>query len=275
MEHTHHNDQTDEALGRVGDYLMRSSSEYREMPAHSAMGRMSTSRKIRRGFIGVGATTAVVVTTLVMGPGSGSSALAWSPTPSEATTGDEEDARSACAVDSWGIDREVNKDSSRDSGNPSAAAATAPDLPESLPTLTMMDVRGNGALAVFSDSQWTVSCMLRRDGGRFERGPVIAEEVMDTRSDEALDIRGIASTMWPDGTSTSMINGAVPTGDVSVELDIPGQPTAQASVSDGRFSIWWIGAYDESTTGEIRVLDSDGTEVASVSLDSVINTAGR
>jgi hypothetical protein len=138
-----------------------------------------------------------------------------------------------------------------------------------------MDVRGNGALAVFSDSKWTVSCMLRRDGDGFQRGPIIAEELTNTGSDNALGISGIASTMWPDGKSTSMINGAVPTGAVSIELDIAGQPTAQASVNNGRFSIWWIGVYDESLTGEVRALDSSGVEVDSVSLESVISRAGR
>jgi hypothetical protein len=256
MEQTHDNNRTEEVLDRAGGYLMRRSSEYRELPMRVAMGQTRHSRKTRRGLVGVGATTAVAVTALVMGSGSGSPALAWSPTPSVATTVDEKEARTACAIDSWGVDR-------------------TPNLPEVLPTLTTMDVRGNGALAVFSDSKWTVSCMLRRDGDGFERGPIIAEELTNTGSDNALGISGIASTMWPDGKSTSMINGAVPTGAVSIELDIAGQPTAQASVSNGRFSIWWIGAYDESLTGEIRALDSSGVEVASVSLESVTSRAGR
>ncbi|MGA0879151.1 MAG: hypothetical protein ACO3SP_08545 [Ilumatobacteraceae bacterium] len=153
--------------------------------------------------------------------------------------------------------------------------ATTPSLPEILPALTTMDVRGNGALAVFSDSKWTVSCMLRRDGDGYERGAIIADQLLNSGSDNALGINGIASTMWPDGTSTSMMNGAVPTGAVSIELDIPGLPTAQASVDMGRFSIWWIGAYDESMTGSIRALDSSGVEVASLSLDSLISRAGR
>ena len=275
MKQTHNDDQTGEVLGRAGDYLMRRTSEYREMPVSAAVGPMSASRKTRRGLVGVGAATAAIVTALVIGSGSGSPALAWSPTPVVATTVDEEDARAACALHTWGIDAGVNKDDSRGTGNPSAGEPTTPVRLESLPTLTMMDVRGNGALAVFSDSEWTVSCMLRRDGDGFERGPVIAEELTVAGTDNALDVRGIASTVWPDGTATSMINGAVPTGAVSVELEVPGQPTAQASVKDGRFSIWWIGAYDESVTGEVRALDSGGTEVASVSLDSVIKPAGR
>lgn len=275
MEQTHDNNRTEEVLARAGGYLMRRSSEYRELPMHVAMGKTRPSRKTRRGLVGVGATAAVAVTALVMGSGSGSTALAWSPTPSVATTVDEKEARTACAIDSWGDDENVKENASRPTVSPSAGVNTTPNLPEVLPTLTTMDVRGNGALAVFSDSKWTVSCMLRRDGDGFERGPIIAEELTNTGSDNALGISGIASTMWPDGKSTSMINGAVPTGAVSIELDIAGQPTARASVSNGRFSIWWIGAYDESLTGEIRALDSSGVEVASVLLESVISRAGR
>ena len=275
MEQTRHDDRTEQILERAGDYLMRRSSEYREMPMQSAAGRVSSSRATRRVLVGAGVTTAVVVTALVMGSGSASSALAWSPTPAVATTVDEENARSACAIDSWGIDLGANEDASRASGDPSAGTASALDIPEKLPTLTMMDVRGNGALAVFSDSKWTVSCMLRRAGDGFERGPVIAEELTNTASGNTLDVRGIASTLWPDGTSTSMMNGAVPTGAVTIELDVSGQPTAQASVSDGRFSIWWIGTIDESTSGTVRALDASGAEVASVPLDSVISTTGR
>lgn len=275
MEQKHDENRAEEVLGRAGDYLVRRTSEYREMPMQSAAGRVSSSRAIRRVLVGAGVTTAAVVTALVMGSGSAPSALAWSPTPAVATAVDEENARSACAIDSWGIGLGANEDASRAPGDPSAGTATALDLPEKLPTLTTMDVRGNGALAVFSDSKWTVSCMLRRDGDGFQRGPIIAEELTNTGSDNALGISGIASTMWPDGTSTSMMNGVVPVGAVAIELDIAGQPTAQASVNNGRFSIWWIGAYDESLTGEIRAVDSSGVEVASVSLESVISRAGR
>jgi len=275
MQQTHDDNRTGEVLGRAGEYLMRRSSEYRETPVRPAAGPMFTPCKTRRGLVGVGALTAVVVAALVMSSGTGSPALAWSPTPTGATTVDEENARSACAVDSWEIDGGVDEDASRVPGGQPTGAIAEPDLPESLPTLSMMDVRGNGVLAVFSDSKWTVSCMLRRDGDGFERGPVVAERLADAGSENSLDVRAIASTLWPDGTSTSMINGAVPTGAVSVELVIPGQPTAQASVSGGRFSIWWIGAHDESTLGTIRALDSDGAEVASVSFDSVTDTAGR
>jgi len=275
MEQTRHDDRTEQILERAGDYLMRRSSEYREMPMQSAAGRVSSSRATRRVLVGAGVSTAAVVTALIMGSGSAPSALAWSPTPAVATAVDEENARSACAIDSWGIDLGANEDASRAPGDPSVGTASALDLPETLPTLTTMDVRGNGALAVFSDSKWTVSCMLRRDGDGFQRGPTIAEELTNTGSDNALGISGIASTMWPDGKSISMINGAVPGGAVAIELEIAGQPTAQASVNNGRFSIWWIGAYDESLTGEIRALDPSGVEVASVSLESVISRGGR
>ncbi|MEN9823387.1 MAG: hypothetical protein RLZ04_1813 [Actinomycetota bacterium] len=274
MEQHHDDTRLRDALGRTGDYLMRRSSEYREAPALSTAGTGSTARRAWRGLVGVGAVTAVAVTALVMGSGAGSPAWAWSPTPTGATPADEENARSVCAVNSWGIDGGGEDDDSRAPGSQPAPSISESDLPEGLPALTMMDARGNGVLAVFSDSNWIVSCMLRRDGDGFERGPVVAERLADAGTDNVLDA-GVASTLWSDGTSTSMINGVVPAGAESVELVIPGQPTGQASVSDGRFSIWWIGAYDGSTAGTIRALDADGVEVASVSLKSMADPAGR
>ena len=235
----------DDVLGRAGEHLMRRSAEYREMPVHDANGKFSFSRGARRAVLIAGFTVAAVATTLVMSSGSGSPAMAWSPIPAVATNVDQEAARAACTS----------------------------DLPEGLPDLSMMevtvmDVRGSGALAVFSDTTWTLSCMLRRDGDDFERGPVIAEELTVTESNGDLELRGIASTLWPDGTSTSMINGVVPSGAVSIQLEISGEFTAEASVNNGRFAIWWIGAYDETTTGTVRAFDASGVEVASIPLES-------
>ena len=252
MKEIQEREHQDDALGRAGEHLMRRSAEYREMPVRDANGQFSFSRGTRRATLVAGFTVAAAVTTLVMSTGSGSPAMAWSPIPAVATNVDQEAARAACAS----------------------------DIPEGLPNLSMMDVtvmdvRGSGALAVFSDTTRTVSCMLRRDGDDFESGPVIADESTVTESNSDLELRGIASTLWPDGTSTSMINGVVPSGAVSIELEISGEFTAEASINNGRFAIWWIGAYDETTTGTVRAFDASGVEVASIPLESAAGKTGR
>ena len=107
--------------------------------------------------------------------------------------------------------------------------------------------------------------LLQKDGG-FETGPIIASPTAELPPAGDLAVTSGMQTTWPatDGRSLAMISGTAPEGAASVELSLPGQPSAQAQVEDGRFSIWWFGTFDPAT-GTIRALDADGAELATVS----------
>lgn len=136
--------------------------------------------------------------------------------------------------------------------------------PTELPPLVSLDLRGTGGLAVFADDQWTFTCMLLQSGGGFETGPIMASPTADLPKAGELALVSGMQTDWADGRSLAMVSGTAPAGAATVELSLPGQPTASAQVEDGRFSIWWFGSFDPST-GTLRALDAVGEQLATVS----------
>lgn len=209
---------------------------------------------------GLGVVTAATVATLAV-TGPGSPALAWSPTPSPVTADDGAAARAACST---GL-------APSDAGSPERhGAPVAAELPPAeLPPLVSLDLRGSGGLATFADADWVVSCLLLDTGDGFERGPVVAERsgpagTSDPTGGPALV--SASSTTWSDGRSISMLAGVAPAGASSVEIELPGQPTARADVTDGRFGIWWLGTLDGASPA-IRALDTSGNELAAVTCD--------
>lgn len=181
----------------------------------------------------VAAAVAAVAAVAVIGwPGSSSPALAWSPTPTPATSADETAASAACGSDLEDLD---------------------------LGALVALDLRGTGGLATFSNDNVTYTCLLVRDGDGFERGPIIGEESSNT-PDTGLTFLGAASTEWKDGTMIAMLTGAAPAGASTVEISIPGQSTATAVVTNGRFAIWWFGTV-ENLSGSVAAFDANGVEL--------------
>lgn len=188
--------------------------------------------------------TAVAAVTVFAWPGSSSPALAWSPTPTAATTADEAAASDACGADLY-----LGSELQRDGGALSAE----------LPPLVALDLRGTGGLATFSDDNLTLTCLLVRDGDGFERGPIIGEE-SSTTPDAGTAVVAAASTEWKDGRSIAMLAGVAPPGAATVKISTLGQPTATAVVKNGRFAIWWFGTV-ENLSGSVTALDANGVEL--------------
>jgi hypothetical protein len=211
---------------------------------------------------GLGAVAAATVAaTLVAVGGPGTPALAWSPTPSPVTADDGAAARAACSADL----------TPSDAGSPEreGVPAAVEFPPAELPPLVSLDLRGSGGLATFADADWVVSCLLLDTGDGFERGPVVAERSGSAGTSDSsggLALISASSTTWSDGRSISMLAGVAPAGATSVEIELPGQPTARADVTDGRFGIWWLGTLDGASTA-IRALDTSGTELAAVTCE--------
>ena len=192
-----------------------------------------------------GIASVVAAATVIGGVGSSSPALAWSPTPTAATAAEEAAATAACSAD-------LDSESQRNRGD-------APSFV--LPPLAAIDLRGTGGLATFADENMTFTCLLVRRGDGFERGPIVGEETGATTDAEALAVNAATSTEWSDGRTISMITGVAPAGANSVEVEIAGQPTATAVVTDGRFAMWWFGSVD-TLTGSVSAIDASGAELA-------------
>lgn len=207
--------------------------------------------------VGLASVAAVAVgATVTGGMGTASPALAWSPTPSAATAADEAAATAACSVSP---DDEMQRP-----GN----GAVSPSL--ELPPLVSLDLRGTGGLATFADDQMVVTCLLVRDGDGFQRGPMIGESTDGHPDSGAFGIAGATSTEWSDGTTISMITGVAPTGAATVAIDIAGQATATATVTDGRFGMWWFGTV-ENLYASVTALDADGAEIARTDIGSKVD----
>jgi hypothetical protein len=145
---------------------------------------------------------------------------------------------------------------------PGVPSAEAP--PTELPPLVSLDLRGTGGLAVFADDEWTFTCMLLQSDDGFETGPIMASPTAELPKAGELAVVAGMQTSWADGRSLAMVSGTAPAGAATVELSLPGQPTASAEVEDGRFSIWWFGSFDPSV-GTIRALDASGAELTTLS----------
>jgi len=194
-----------------------------------------------------GVAAAVAAVTVFAWPGSSSSALAWSPTPTAATTADEAAASAACGADLGGD-----------------ATRNGRVLPVELPPLVALDLRGTGGLATFSDDNLTLTCLLVRDGDGFERGPIVGEE-SSAIPNSGTAVVAAASTEWKDGTTIAMLTGVAPVGAATVEISIPGQSTATALVTNGHFSIWWFGSV-ENLSGSVSSFDAKGVELGRTDL---------
>lgn len=194
-----------------------------------------------------GVAAAVAAVTVIAWPGSSSPALAWSPAPTAATMADEAAASAACGTDLGG-----------------GSARDGKVLPVELPPLVALDLRGTGGLATFSDGDLTLTCLLVRDDDGFERGPIVGEESGITPN-AGTAVVSATSTEWEDGRTIAMLTGVAPADAATVEVSIPGQSTATAVVTNGRFAIWWFGTV-ENLSGSVSSFDANGVELGRTDL---------
>jgi hypothetical protein len=191
---------------------------------------------------------------------------AWSATPTRSSASDEARARQACAdvpAEPAGEDRVGDKGR--------APARPAPAGPPTLPPLAVLDVRGNGAVAIFADERWTADCVLTRRGDRWERLASTLSPSGTTVSAVELSLQGHGSTIQPDGTAVSYLAGHAGAGISSVRLVTAGGEPILASLARGHFALWW--PTELNVAGARLVgLDGAGRELASVDVDAVLAT---
>lgn len=176
-------------------------------------------------------------------------ATAWAASPTAATSQDEAAAREVCAGALAG----------------EAGALAAADAPGSLPPLQLLDIRGSGGYAVFADDGWTIQCFLRDTDAGWERGPVVAQPTDQRPGVAAFAVEWAGSTAWSDQDEVFYVGGTVSPATTKVVLELADGSLAEATVTDGRFALWYpddveispqarLVAYDDGTKGEIGAL---------------------
>ena len=210
------------------------------------------------------AVAAAAVAAAVVLPGvGGSTALAWTPVPRAATEADADVARQACVVPD-GTDAATTKSGSR---GDDARVDTITPAPEGLGSLTALDLRGNGGLAVFNRDEKIVMCMLRVVDGTTEYAGMISIDSPGKASD-TLRVDGGMTTGIGSNTAVSMLTGYAGPAAV-VEIRVDGLDPITATLFDGRFAAWWPEPSSGSGTsldGPITIvsLAADGTELADI-----------
>lgn len=214
-------------------------SATREPRASLARERAVGRLPAMRGRLAAAAVLAAVVLIgglpLLQGDGT---PTAWAAVPERVAADHEAMAREACApdADAHGI--------------------------HTLPALTVLDLRGGRAHATFADEALVVGCLVETASGGW------TGTVLQVASRTPLD-----GPLRPDSVMTLDAGGTIShvAGDVagsvdSVVVDLPELGRARASISSGRFSIWWPGDVRGVT---VTALAADGTPLAVVDLDDM------
>lgn len=217
-------------------------------------------RRTRVPWLAAAAAAVLLATAVVLWP-SGSS-VAWAAEPRATSAADRADVQAACSAPlSRGLGQLEGSGSAAVAAGtaPAAPGAPATDLPPSqLPPLSVLDVRGDVAFAVYQDATWTVTCLLRSDDGRWIDQGI---QVGPGSSGATPGIVGSGGTQTVDGEAVTTVTGTAPTGASRVTFRLDDGTAVQASVLGTTWAAWFPGsatidpatitAYDASG----RVLD--------------------
>jgi hypothetical protein len=236
---------------------------------HDAVADDLAQRRIRRLRAGaIAAVAALSAGALAVSLTVGTNAdAAWAADPEPVTDELIDEVSSACAA-------ALNPGALEQSGSASAAETPAGDSlsaeeeppsamlapPTELPDLVAIDVRGNGGFAVFSTgdigaASTSVFCVVSLDDDT---------TVTSLSSEVGPTTPGSVGASFASGTTvagqagSSTLTGSLVEGATSVEVVIDGLPTAQASIIDSRFAIWW----PSSGSALVRQLDETGQVLA-------------
>lgn len=200
-----------------------------------------------------GAAVAVVAMVLTVMLAPGGSSVAWSAQPTAPTEVDREVAAAVCGAP---LARGLGELESSGSAAVDGSAALAPEpgesAPVSLPPLAVLDIRGDGALAVYQDRTWQVACLLAREGGAW-----VDQGITVGPASSAPGAMFGSSTAWVGGDSVTYLGGSVPSGTTKVTFDLSDGTTVRASLVGDTFAAWFPG--DRSyVTGSLVMYGADG-----------------
>ena len=204
-----------------------------------------------------GAAAAVVALTLTVTLSPGGSSVAWAAEPTTPTAGDREASATACGTPvARGLgDLESSGSASVTGADPAPAPERAPGVPESLPPLAVLDIRGDGALAIYQDSTWQVICLLTREGDAWvDQGISVGPGTGTSTPGVVFGSR----TSWVGGDSVAYLGGSVPPGTSKVTFDLSDGTTVQASVLGITFAAWFPGERNY-VPGSLVTYDANGS----------------
>lgn len=168
--------------------------------------------------------------------------VAWANQPTAATSTDRISAVKACgAVIERGLgDLQSSFTQSVEPGSSPSVGTTSKvtSQPAELPPLAVLDIRGDGALAIFEDSNWTVMCLLKRTGNRWvDQGVTVTSASADPQPGTSF----VSQTSWVGGDSVSIVGGVTPPSSTNVTFELSNGELVSASVLNGKFAAWFPG----------------------------------
>ena len=199
------------------------------------------------------AAAAAAVTAGTMTLGTAGSA-AWAAVPATPTAADAAMAVQECSVP-FGPGY-------TDSSRGDASGVVLP-VAISESTLSVLDIRGDGAIAIFSDGEVTASCTIARVDGAWQYAGLMAT---DTDAVQPLGVAAIGSTEFPGGKESSTITGYADASAVKVEITLSNGTTAEASLGqEGNaqvFAAWFPVSAGDLEGATITAYDAAGGTTA-------------
>lgn len=233
-------------------------AEHAEAGAQLVVLPVPPRRRRARWLAGAAAAAAAVLVAGAVLVGPGGSSSAWAAEPRTPTAEDIAAVGAACSAPLGRGLGELEGSGSASVGGGEAPAPTPPDLPPTtLPPLVSLDVRGDVAFAVYQDRLWTVSCVLKRDGGSWR------DQGLQVGPGSATATPGIVaggSTQLADGEQITTVSGAVPAGTVRVTFRLDDGTVVTASVVGSTWAAWFPGG-SRLDPGSITAYDSAGAEL--------------
>jgi hypothetical protein len=199
--------------------------------------RPATRRRAPVWLAGAAAAVLALALTVTLAPGG--STAAWAAEPTTPTSGDRAAAATACGAPlARGLgDLEWSGGATADGALASAPGA-GPTVPQSLPPLAVLDIRGDGALAIYQNPTWQVTCLLAREGDLW------VDQGISVGPGPGASTPGVvfgSRTSWIGGDSVAYLGGSVPPGTTKVTFDLSDGTTVQASLMGTTFAAWFPG----------------------------------
>lgn len=212
-------------------------------------------RRRSRWVAGLAAAAAAVLIAGAVLVGPGGSSSAWAAEPTTPSAQDTAAITAACAAP---LSRGLGDLQSSGSASVDGGEAPAPELgdgpPTQLPPLVSLDLRGDIAFAVYQDADWTVSCVVKDDGGTWRDQGL---QVGPGPSSVTSGIVAGGSTQLADGEQITTVSGSVPPGTQRVTFQLDDGTVVTASVVGSTWAAWFPGG-SRIVPGSITAYDAAG-----------------
>lgn len=215
--------------------------------SHDTVAQPTRSARTTRRWVAatVGAAAAAVAITVGGVVVGGSGSTAWAAVPSAPTAADVSLAVEQCSVPFT---------SAGDRG--SAAASPVAVAPS---TLQVLDIRGAGAVAIFTEGEASLVCTLAQVDGAWQFAGSTAS---DEPPGSARGVLAGMATELPDGTGFASLHGYADAGTESVSVTLASGLQAEASISSvgdvRQFAVWFPVSADELAGATVTAVDAQG-----------------